>query len=68
MIIESSFYRVLEVVQNNSHSDDLLEAGIVNLFSNSVLLELNARNASNPMRTMQLEKRYTFIEGQKKTL
>lgn len=33
---------MLEVVQNNNCSDDLLEAGIVNLFSNSALLELNA--------------------------
>lgn len=60
MLIESSFYRVLEVLLSNDDSQYLYEAGLVNLFSNSILLELNARNLDNPMRAIHLEKRYTF--------
>ena len=56
MIIEGAFLKISEILINHDEPDLLYEANITNLFTNSILLELNARNIENPLKKIQMEK------------
>lgn len=58
MIIEGAFSKIPEVLINYENRDELYEANIVNILTNAIILELNARNIDNPLMKIQLEKRY----------
>lgn len=58
MIIEGAFLKLPEILLNSSDPHGLYEANIANLFAMGVLLELNARNIDNPLRRIQLERRF----------
>ncbi len=58
MIVESAFLKIPEILISHDEPDLLYEANITNLFTNGVMLELNARNIDNPMRKIHMEKRY----------
>lgn len=58
MIIEGAFSKIPEVLMNYKNKDELYEATVVNLLTNGIVLELNARNIDNPLMKLQLEKRY----------
>ncbi len=58
MIIEGAFLKLPEILLNSSDPHGIYEANIANLFAMGVLLELNARNIDNPLRRIQLERRF----------
>lgn len=58
MIVESAFLKIPEILLTHESPDMLYEANITNMFTNAVILELNARNIDNPMRKIHMEKRY----------
>lgn len=58
MIVESAFLKIPEILLTHETPDMLYESNITNLFTNGVILELNARNIDNPMRKIHMEKRY----------
>ncbi|MBF4696040.1 hypothetical protein [Fusibacter ferrireducens] len=63
MIIEGAFLKIPEILINHSDPDLLYEANITNLFTNAVILELNARNIDNPLMKIHMEKRYSKNEN-----
>jgi hypothetical protein len=58
LIVESAFLKIPEILLSHKEPDLLYEANITNLFTNGIILELNARNIDNPMRKIYMEKRY----------
>jgi len=58
MILESAFLKIPEILLSNDDTDSLYEAYIASVFSNAILLELNSKNISDPMKCINLEKRY----------
>jgi len=58
LIVESAFLKIPEILLTHESPDMLYEANITNMFTNAVILELNARNIDNPMRKIHMEKRY----------
>ncbi|QNO14313.1 hypothetical protein HYG86_05760 [Alkalicella caledoniensis] len=58
MIIEGAFLKIPETLISYEDSHGLYEGNITNLLAMGVVLELNARNIDNPLRKIQMEKRY----------
>lgn len=58
MIIESAFMKIPEVLNFYGEEEYIYESNITNLFSNALVLELNARNIDNPLNKILFEKRY----------
>jgi len=58
MLIEGAFLKIPEVLLSYEDRNGLYEASIVNILTNAVILEFNARNIDNPLTKLQLEKRY----------
>lgn len=57
-MIEGAFLKIPEVLNSYGDKHYLYESSITNLFSNSLILELNARNIDNPLNKILFEKRY----------
>lgn len=58
MLIEGAFLKIPEVLNFYEDEHYLYEASISHLFSNSLILKLNARNIDNPLSKIFFEKRY----------
>lgn len=58
MLIEGAFMKIPEVLNLYDDNLYLYESSITHLFSNSLILELNARNIDNPLNKVFFEKRY----------
>ena len=58
MLIEGAFMKIPEVLDYYGEDHYLYESSISHLFSNSLILELNARNIDNPLNKIFFEKRY----------
>ena len=58
MLIEGVFMKIPEVLNYHGNEQYLYESSITHLFSNSLMLELNARNIDNPLNKILFEKRY----------
>lgn len=62
MIVEKAFWAFPEMLMGNQYrmlkQEHEYEAGLMMLFSASVLQELNGRNVAHPISSMQAERRY----------
>ena len=58
MLIEGAFMKIPEVLDYYGDEHYLYKSSISHLFSNSIILELNARNIDNPLNKLLFEKRY----------
>lgn len=58
ILIEGAFMKIPEVLNFYRDEHYLYESSITHLFSNSLILELNARNIDNPLNKIFFEKRY----------
>lgn len=58
MIIETAFFKLLESLLSHKDQEMIYEEYIKNIFTNCIVLELNARNIQNPLEKIYFEKRY----------
>lgn len=65
MLIEGAFLKIPEILNFYGDEHYLYESSITHLFSNSLILELNARNIDNPLSKILFEKRYDPLINQR---